>query len=73
MFESIEELKQRVMPALKIRTNELINENIKTTPDDIFKDLSNKKWKTNKDLHLYEIVNDILNYKSKESDNNESK
>lgn len=69
MFETITELKNRVMPVLKIKSKELNNS---VTPDYIFEDLSKNKWRKNTNLHLFEIVRDILNYQNKESDKSET-
>ena len=69
MFKTIDELKKRVMPALKIRAHEINQNNDNNiTPDEIFNKLSKNKWKNNKNLHLYEIVEDILKYEESDND-----
>ena len=61
-FGSIQELYERVLPALKIKTRESkmfrynnINE------IDIWRYLTDKTWKSSKNLMLFDIVDDILN------------
>ena len=60
-FETIEELKKRITPALKTKAKELKNYNIKE--EDIWNHLIKNKWKKSKDLTLYDIINDIMNIK----------
>ena len=60
-FNSLEELKQRVTPALETKLKELKSKNYNyVTTEDIWEFLI-KNWKKGKDLTLYDIINDILN------------
>ena len=59
-FNSLSELKQRVMPALKMREERFQKEGKNITAEDIWLYLKNNKWIKSKNLSLNEIVNDIL-------------
>ena len=59
-FESVLELKQRVMPALKMKEERLKNEGYDITTEDIWFYLKQNKWTKSKNLTLNEVVNDIL-------------
>lgn len=59
-FESVSELKSRVMPALKMKEERLKNEGYNFSSDDIWFYLRQNKWIKSKNLTLNEIVNDIL-------------
>lgn len=60
-FNSLEELKQRVTPALETKLKELKSKNYNyVATEDIWQFLI-KNWKKGKDLTLYDIINDILN------------
>lgn len=62
-FSSLQELKIRILPALKIKTREIYrNYQITITPDAIFYQLAKTKWQKATDLSLAEIVDDILKY-----------
>lgn len=61
-FNSLIELKERVMPALRKRCSDLSNFGYDVTCDDIWNDLSFNRWSKCSDLALNEIVNDILKY-----------
>lgn len=60
-FQSIDELKQRVMPALRVRKRELKKKNIKLTEDEIWNYFIESSWKIANNLSLKDIVDDILN------------
>lgn len=62
-FESIQELKERVMPALKMQEERLKFQGFNITTEDIWFYLKHHKWSKSKDLSLNEIVNDILKFK----------
>jgi len=62
-FETLEELKQRITPALKTKTKELKQNNYNIKEEDIWNYLIKTKWKKSKDLTLYDIINDIINIK----------
>lgn len=62
VFESLEELYKRVKPALSTKKEEMkrcgytyIKE------EDIWNYLKEVKWKSSRDLSLYDMTNDILN------------
>ena len=59
-FNSLGELKQRVMPALKMKEERFLKEGKNITTEDIWLYLKNNKWMQSKNLSLNEIVNDIL-------------
>ena len=61
-FESAQELKERVMPALKIKEERLKNEGFDVSFEDIWFYLKQNKWSNSKNLTLNEIVNDILKF-----------
>jgi len=54
-FKTIDELKKKVEPLLIRKAKEL-----NVDKDTIFNSLSASKWKKAKDLHFYQIVNDII-------------
>ncbi len=60
-FRNINELKERVLPALTTRVNELKIQNINISEQEIW-DCLLPKWKLTTNLSLDEIVNDILNF-----------
>lgn len=60
-FDNLEELKKRITPALKTKVKELKNKNYNLiTTEDIWDYLIKYKWRTSKNLTLYDIINDIL-------------
>lgn len=60
-FHSIEDLKQRVMPALRIRKRELKKQGIMVTEEQIWAYFAKNSWKKSYHLTLARIVDDILN------------
>lgn len=60
-FNSVDELYNRVLPALNTRVQELSNLGVEVDSDDIWSYLISNKWKMSVDLTLFDIVNDILN------------
>jgi len=62
-FHHQKELQDFVKPILNIRVKELKDHGICMSREELFEYLKNEKWKQQKDLHLYEIADDILNYK----------
>ena len=58
-FNSINELYERVVPALELKVQLLNEQNIETNKKDIWNYLSNK-WKNSNNLTLFDIVNDIM-------------
>lgn len=63
-FESIVDLYNRVLPALKIKKRELKKRGINEDENLIFSTLIKTKWSKMSNLTLNVIVNDILNYKN---------
>ena len=60
-FESINELYNRVLPALKSKKKELYRNGIKYISEkDIWLVISKNKWQKQRDLTLADIVDDIL-------------
>ncbi len=61
-FESINDLYNRVLPALKTKKREFQRKGIVILEKELFNYLVNTKWSKTNDLSLNEIVNDILSY-----------
>ena len=61
-FKTIDELKQRLMPAIRMRQDALKKENIDVTTDDIWNYFVSM-WKKNNNLTLADLVDDLLNKK----------
>jgi len=62
-FKSIEELKQRLKPALESKVQDLKYKNINTVDEEgIWNYLKEIKWKNAKNLNLSDMVNDILKF-----------
>jgi len=62
-INSIYELKALIHPLLKHKRKELKERNIFLTEDEIFAYFADIKWKKSNNLHLCDIVDDILNEK----------
>jgi len=60
-FSSVEELKKRVMPALRVRRKELKRQNYIITEDELWDYFSKNFWKRATNLSLSKMVDDILN------------
>lgn len=61
-FNSIKELRIRLIPALKSKVSELRRKNIDyVSENDIFEYLALNKWMNSSNLSLETIVDDILN------------
>lgn len=60
-FSNIEELKQRLMPALRLREKELKKEKISITEKELWEYLVEHFWKHTIQLTLAQMVDDILN------------
>lgn len=60
-FNSLTELKERVMPALRLRRRNLKKENIIMSEDEIWNYLAENYWKNSFQLSLAKMVDDILN------------
>ena len=61
-FKTIDELKERLMPAIRMRQEALKKENIEVTTDDIWNYFVSI-WKKNSNLTLADLVDDLLNKK----------
>lgn len=61
-FNSVYELYNKVLPALRVKRRELNKKGKKVTEKEIFLSLIKDKWKEKTNLTLNEVVNDILNY-----------
>ena len=60
-FNSLEELYNRLIPAMETKVNELKHNGIRyINIDDVWNYLKKNKWNKSKNLSLNEIVNDIL-------------
>jgi hypothetical protein len=59
-FKTIDELKERVTPALRIRVKELKKQNLNFNVDTLFIYFV-RIWKNEHNLTLSDIVDDILN------------
>lgn len=60
-FSSVEELKKRLMPALRVRKRELKLNNYSITEEEIWNYFVNNHWKKSIQLSLAKMVDDILN------------
>ena len=60
-INSLEELKKLIEPLLKHKRRILEENNIYMTEEEIFMFFANKQWKSSNNLHLCDIVDDILN------------
>lgn len=61
-FNSVKELYNKVLPALKTKKRQMQKKGISVKEIDIFNYLIKTKWRDSNNLSLNEIVNDILNY-----------
>lgn len=61
-FKNLQELKERITPALNTKVKEI---NSYVTEEDIWNYLK-IKWKKEINLTLYDIINDIINLKKEE-------
>ena len=68
-FSSLEELYKRLKPALNTKCGEIRAQGYAyIKEEDIWNYLKEIKWKSSKDLSLYEMVSDILNLESESID-----
>ena len=69
-FNNVEELYQRVIPALNSKIYELKRYGIKSiSSKDLFDFLAHIKWSKKDNLTLFDMVDDILNTSNEEIDN----
>ncbi len=61
-FESINDLYNRVLPALRTKKREFQKKGVFILEKELFNYLINTKWSKINNLSLNQIVNDILNY-----------
>ena len=59
-FQSVEELYQRVLPALRTKVHKLTSRGISFVVEEDIWNLLMEKWKKGRGLTLYDIVDDIL-------------
>ena len=64
-FHSIEELYQRVLPALRTKVHELSKKGFSFVVEKDIWNLLMEKWKNSKGLTLFDIVDDILHLDEK--------
>ncbi len=61
-FGSLEELYKRLKPALKTKTEEMRRDGFDyIKEEDVWNYLKEVKWKTSRNLNLYQMVSDVLN------------
>ncbi|MEG2322159.1 MAG: post-transcriptional regulator [Bacilli bacterium] len=61
-FDSLEQLYERLKPALNAKQQEMIRQGYKYIKQtDIWNYLKEVKWQKDSNLSLYEMVNDVLN------------
>lgn len=65
-FHSFEELYQRILPALMVRTEELRRKGYKIQEESIFSCLKDTKWNQKMNLTLCDLVHDILHITAEE-------
>lgn len=59
-FQSVEELYQRVLPALRTKVHKLTSQGVSFVVEKDIWNLLMEKWKKGRGLTLYDIVDDIL-------------
>ena len=62
-FKTLDELYNRVLPALKSKVSKLNKSNYEITEKELWNYLSINKWKNSSNLTLFDIVDDIINIK----------
>lgn len=60
-FNSLEELKVRIMPALRVRKRELKKSNINITEEELWHYFVDNYWKNATNLSLAKMVDNVLN------------
>ena len=61
-FNSLDELKNRLMPALRTKVSDLRRSRININEEELWDILSKNKWSKAVDLTLGDMVNDILKF-----------
>lgn len=64
-FQSIEELYQRVRPALRTKVYKLSKKGVSFVTEEDIWNLLMEKWKKGKNLTLFDVVHDILHLDEK--------
>lgn len=65
-FKTEQELKERVMPALKMKEEQFKKQGINKPIEEIWFYLKQNKWTKTKNLTLNQVVNDILKLDAKD-------
>lgn len=60
-FKNLQELKQRIKPAIQAKLNELKTKNITIISENDIWEYLKTSWKNANGLTLYDIINDIMN------------
>lgn len=60
-FHSLEELKKRIMPAIRVRKRELRKSSIPITEEELWNYFVNNYWKNATNLSLAKMVDNVLN------------
>ena len=68
-FSNVNELKQRLMPALRNRRRELRRKNVNVTEEELWNYFVDHFWKKAINLSLAKMVDDILNQEVNFSNN----
>lgn len=66
-FKTQQELKKFLTPVLNLRVKSLKKEGIELDNTMLFEKLKEEKWRKKSNLHLYEIVDDILHFEINKS------
>lgn len=67
-INSLDELKNILKPLLKYKKTTLEKDNIYLTEEEIFSYFADKRWKKGTNLHLCDIVDDVLNIEIEKSE-----
>ena len=63
-FKSMQDLYQRLMPALKLKVEEVKRLKLNIEEQDVWNYLMHNVWNNKKDIRIHEMVDDILNLDS---------
>ncbi len=63
-FKSMQELYQRLTPALKLKVEEVKRLKLNIEEQDVWNYLMQNVWSNKKDIRIHEMVDDILNLDS---------
>lgn len=59
-FNTLNDLKNKVYPVLSIKKSYFSKIGYSITEEEIFRVLTENKWKKSKDLRFFQIINDII-------------